>query len=180
MFHILLAFFFTILFILLIVCFLFDSFLDSFGINIIDIMNWLTIYLFTLHKGNPRPLLYWYKNNQLLDDQWTITAQGIVRNELFLSYLQRTDQGSLLTCQSLINVSDDSISKVISNSILVSDSTLSSSSNVKTNYKYAGQIRSALLANTKLIEHISTQSNSTKIIKLEKSQSSIFLELNGK
>ncbi|KAI2803114.1 hypothetical protein BLOT_007237 [Blomia tropicalis] len=59
--------------------------------------------------GNPRPILHWYKNNRLIDDTWSVTSLGIVRNELLIGRLERYDQGAILTCQVLLNISTPKI-----------------------------------------------------------------------
>nr|XP_046911840.1 uncharacterized protein LOC124492875 [Dermatophagoides farinae] len=151
--------------------------------------------------GKPRPLLYWYRNDQLLDNQWTITAQGIVRNELFIHKLHRDDQGTTLTCQSLFNVSDESIGQMFPNIIPSSSSstmtttttttigtnsaaipTLSSSLSLW-NPRDPEQIRRAILANQLLVGQIFDNNSSSSnqhenLFKLKQSQSSIQLELN--
>ena len=71
-------------------------------------LTYSDVFLLPPRTGNPRPILHWYKNNRLVDDTWTVTAQGIVRNELTLPRLERGDQGSVLTCQVLLNVSSPS------------------------------------------------------------------------
>ncbi|KAJ6222727.1 hypothetical protein RDWZM_001272, partial [Blomia tropicalis] len=58
---------------------------------------------------NPRPILHWYKNNRLIDDTWSVTSLGIVRNELLIGRLERYDQGAILTCQVLLNISTPKI-----------------------------------------------------------------------
>nr|XP_027202323.1 uncharacterized protein LOC113796284 [Dermatophagoides pteronyssinus] len=149
--------------------------------------------------GKPRPLLYWYRNNQLIDDQWTITAQGIVRNELFIPKLQRNDQGSLLSCQSLFNVSNESISEMFETKIsspattttMTTTTTNSAIQSSSWNPRDPDQIRQAMLANHLFVGHILDDDNNNNdnnnnsvrqkhknLFRLKQSQSSILLELN--
>ena len=51
--------------------------------------------------GNPTPTLVWLKDGSLLDDSWSVTPQGIIRNELVITRLRRSDLMSHLTCQAL-------------------------------------------------------------------------------
>lgn len=154
-----------------------------------------------LFLGKPRPLLYWYRNNQLIDDQWTITAQGIVRNELFIPKLQRNDQGSLLSCQSLFNVSNESISEMFETKIsspattttMTTTTTNSAIQSSSWNPRDPDQIRQAMLANHLFVGHILDDDNNNNdnnnnsvrqkhknLFRLKQSQSSILLELNRK
>ncbi|XP_054168954.1 uncharacterized protein LOC128966165 [Oppia nitens] len=50
--------------------------------------------------GKPRPSVVWYKDSsaELVDDSYMVTPQGIVRNELVITRLLRTDHRSQLTC----------------------------------------------------------------------------------
>ena len=66
-----------------------------------------------LIAGKPRPSLLWLKDNQLVDESWTVTPQGIVRNELVVTRLLRTDHKSILTCQA----SNSNLTKPVTASI---------------------------------------------------------------
>ncbi|XP_015916656.2 neural cell adhesion molecule 2 [Parasteatoda tepidariorum] len=49
--------------------------------------------------GEPQPSLTWWKGNILIDDTYNITPQEVVRNELLLLDLQRSDLLVEITCQ---------------------------------------------------------------------------------
>ncbi|KAF8773189.1 B-cell receptor CD22 like protein [Argiope bruennichi] len=49
--------------------------------------------------GEPLPSLTWWKGNILIDDTYNITPQEVVRNELLLTDLQRSDLLVEITCQ---------------------------------------------------------------------------------
>lgn len=53
----------------------------------------------TTHTGNPPPALSWLKDGQLVDDTWSMTPQGIIRNELVITRLRRSDLMTQITCQ---------------------------------------------------------------------------------
>ncbi|UXI19811.1 Skeletal muscle and kidney-enriched inositol phosphatase [Sarcoptes scabiei] len=92
--------------------------MDEFGQRLDDPIN-------PFNEGKPQPMLFWYKNDQLIDDRWTVTAQGIVRNELLLPRLDRTDQGASLTCQSILNISDRSTIALLSKQSILNQNFLS-------------------------------------------------------
>ena len=71
-------------------------------------LNWLFAII-----GKPRPTIRWYKDNQPLDDSWIVTPQGIIRNELVITRLLRTDHKSILTCQA----SNSNLTKPVTASI---------------------------------------------------------------
>ncbi|KAI1278459.1 Nephrin [Halotydeus destructor] len=48
--------------------------------------------------GNPAPSLIWKKDGGTVDDTWSTTALGIVRNEVVIPRLKRTDLMTSLTC----------------------------------------------------------------------------------
>ncbi|XP_053201248.1 synaptogenesis protein syg-2-like [Panonychus citri] len=48
--------------------------------------------------GSPHPQLRWYKDGHLIDETWNITIQGIIRNELAINHIQRSDLMTTLTC----------------------------------------------------------------------------------
>ncbi|KAG8177765.1 hypothetical protein JTE90_011103 [Oedothorax gibbosus] len=49
--------------------------------------------------GEPQPSVTWWKGNVLLDDSYNITPQEVVRNEVLLIDLQRTDLMVEISCQ---------------------------------------------------------------------------------
>ncbi|RWS08367.1 nephrin-like protein, partial [Dinothrombium tinctorium] len=49
--------------------------------------------------SKPQPSLVWLRNGSLFDNSWSITPQGIIRNELVISRLTRKDLMSTITCQ---------------------------------------------------------------------------------
>ncbi|KFM60636.1 Nephrin, partial [Stegodyphus mimosarum] len=49
--------------------------------------------------GEPLPSLTWWKGNILIDDTYNITPQEVVRNEVLLTDLQRSDLMVDITCQ---------------------------------------------------------------------------------
>lgn len=64
--------------------------------------------------GKPRPSLVWTRNGHVIDDSQVVTAQGVVRNELAITRLQRTDLAAELTCSaSNSNFSDPVTSTVM-------------------------------------------------------------------
>jgi hypothetical protein len=63
--------------------------------------------------GKPRPNIWWMKDSNLLDNSWILTPQGIVRNELVITRLLRTDHKSILTCQA----TNSNLTKPVTSSI---------------------------------------------------------------
>ena len=49
--------------------------------------------------GKPIPWLSWWKNDVLLDNTSVLTPQGVVRNELVITRLDRNDDRSILSCK---------------------------------------------------------------------------------
>ncbi|XP_067130560.1 LOW QUALITY PROTEIN: nephrin-like [Centruroides vittatus] len=49
--------------------------------------------------GNPPPVISWWRGNVLLDDSYSSMPQGVVRNELLLPSLQRSDLLAVFLCQ---------------------------------------------------------------------------------
>ncbi|GFR15232.1 nephrin, partial [Trichonephila clavata] len=47
----------------------------------------------------PQPSVTWWKGNILVDDTYNITPQEVVRNEVVLTDLQRSDLLVEITCQ---------------------------------------------------------------------------------
>lgn len=57
------------------------------------------IYLFLLFSGEPLPSVTWWKGNILIDDSYNVTPQEVVRNEVLLVDLQRSDLLVDIICQ---------------------------------------------------------------------------------
>ncbi|XP_049528834.1 hemicentin-1-like [Dermacentor silvarum] len=49
--------------------------------------------------GSPLPAVTWWREMNLLDDQYFNTSEGTSRNELLIPKLERSDARSVLTCQ---------------------------------------------------------------------------------
>uniref|UniRef100_T1KG53 Ig-like domain-containing protein n=1 Tax=Tetranychus urticae TaxID=32264 RepID=T1KG53_TETUR len=77
--------------------------MDEFGQRLRDLVGpynegaHLTLYC-EAEGGSPQPELRWYKDGRLIDETWNITVQGIIRNELLINRIQRSDLMSTLTC----------------------------------------------------------------------------------
>lgn len=54
------------------------------------------ILLFT---GDPSPNVTWWRGDTLIDDDFNVTTDGFVRNELFLYEIQRSDLLVDFTCR---------------------------------------------------------------------------------
>ncbi|GFY37501.1 uncharacterized protein TNIN_329981 [Trichonephila inaurata madagascariensis] len=59
------------------------------------------IFLPTL--GKPLPSVTWWRESVLLDDTYTVTPHGVVRNELEILSLKRHDLMAVFTCQASNN-----------------------------------------------------------------------------
>lgn len=55
--------------------------------------------------GNPPPVLRWYKNNQSIDESYSLSSNNLtVYNDLVLNRLTRSDLNSILTCEANNNI----------------------------------------------------------------------------
>lgn len=59
----------------------------------------LKISLILLISGDPFPNVTWWRGTTLLDDDFNVTTQGFVRNEMFLQKIQRSDLMEEYTCR---------------------------------------------------------------------------------
>lgn len=49
--------------------------------------------------GDPSPNVTWWRGTTLIDDDFNVTTDGFVRNEMFLYKIQRTDLLEEFTCR---------------------------------------------------------------------------------
>lgn len=64
--------------------------------------------------GRPSPSVIWFHGSKLIDESYTIGPHGLVRNELNLRRLNRTDFMSILTCRaSNTNLTEPVVASVI-------------------------------------------------------------------
>ena len=64
--------------------------------------------------GRPSPSVIWFHGSKLIDESYTIGPHGLVRNELNLRHLNRTDFMSILTCRaSNTNLTEPVVASVI-------------------------------------------------------------------
>lgn len=56
-----------------------------------------------LSAGQPTPSVTWWRESVLLDDTYDIMSNGVIRNELLISSLQRHDLMGVFTCQASNN-----------------------------------------------------------------------------
>ncbi|OTF69009.1 hypothetical protein BLA29_014284, partial [Euroglyphus maynei] len=61
----------------------------------------------------PSPSVNWYQANRLIDSTYTIGPHGLVRNELNIRNLNRSDFMSILTCRALNNNVTEPISATV-------------------------------------------------------------------
>ncbi|GFU00828.1 nephrin [Nephila pilipes] len=65
--------------------------------------------------GQPVPTVTWWRESVLLDDTYDINPNGVIRNELLISSLQRHDLMAVLSCQA----SNNNVSLPMSSSVTV-------------------------------------------------------------
>lgn len=53
--------------------------------------------------GQPVPAVTWWRESVLLDDTYDVLSNGVIRNELLISSLQRHDLMAVFTCQASNN-----------------------------------------------------------------------------
>ena len=63
--------------------------------------------------GKPSPSVNWYQANRLIDSTYTIGPHGLVRNELNIRNLNRSDFMSILTCRASNNNVTEPISATV-------------------------------------------------------------------
>ncbi|GFQ74675.1 uncharacterized protein TNCT_628081 [Trichonephila clavata] len=68
-----------------------------------------------LTLGQPIPTVTWWRESVLLDDTYDILPNGVIRNELLISSLQRHDLMAVLSCQA----SNNNVSLPMSSSVTV-------------------------------------------------------------
>jgi hypothetical protein len=73
------------------------------------------IILIKLSIGKPSPSVIWFHGNILIDESYTTGPHGLVRNELNLRNLNRTDFMSILTCRA----SNTNLSEPVSSSVVL-------------------------------------------------------------
>jgi hypothetical protein len=67
-------------------------------------MNVLSIFV-CLCEGKPAPILYWYRDNVLIDDSYIIgSSNNTVHNDLMINKLTRNDLNSVLSCKATNNL----------------------------------------------------------------------------
>lgn len=79
--------------------------------------NFFLLPLLLFHNcltGYPTPSLRWLKDGLTIDESWTVTPQGIVRNELVITRLRRGDLMSTLVCEANNSNLTEAISTAIS------------------------------------------------------------------
>ena len=65
------------------------------------------------NTGKPSPSVNWYQANRLIDSTYTIGPHGLVRNELNIRNLNRSDFMSILTCRASNNNVTEPISATV-------------------------------------------------------------------
>lgn len=85
-------------------------------LNSLHLLHPLTIWpdRFFIWPGYPTPTLRWLKDGLAIDESWTVTPQGIVRNELVITRLRRGDLMSTLVCEANNSNLTEAISTAIS------------------------------------------------------------------
>ncbi len=73
------------------------------------------IILIKLSIGKPSPSVIWFHGSILIDESYTTGPHGLVRNELNLRNLNRTDFMSILTCRA----SNTNLSEPVSSSVVL-------------------------------------------------------------
>ncbi|XP_071039786.1 synaptogenesis protein syg-2 isoform X3 [Parasteatoda tepidariorum] len=63
--------------------------------------------------GKPTPSLTWWRESVLLDDSYEVSAEGVVRNEIEITSLQRHDLMAVFTCQASNNNLTVPVSKYV-------------------------------------------------------------------
>ncbi|XP_054717206.1 hemicentin-2-like isoform X2 [Uloborus diversus] len=63
--------------------------------------------------GKPTPTLTWWRESVLLDDSYEVSSEGVVRNEIEITSLQRHDLMAVFTCQASNNNLTVPVSKYV-------------------------------------------------------------------
>ncbi|GBL85764.1 Nephrin [Araneus ventricosus] len=63
--------------------------------------------------GKPTPSLTWWRESVLLDDSYEVSSEGVVRNEIEITSLQRHDLMAVFTCQASNNNITVPVSKYV-------------------------------------------------------------------
>ena len=63
--------------------------------------------------GKPSPKVNWYSGSRLLDSSFTVGPHGLVRNELNIRSLNRSDFMSILTCRAWNNNVTEPVSSTV-------------------------------------------------------------------
>ncbi|GIY22407.1 uncharacterized protein CDAR_591121 [Caerostris darwini] len=66
-------------------------------------------------RGDPPPVVHWWRDGELLNSSYYVTPQGFARSELLLESLNRTDFMTSLTCQ----VSNSNLSESINSTVVI-------------------------------------------------------------
>ncbi|PRD25487.1 UNVERIFIED_CONTAM: hypothetical protein NCL1_40780 [Trichonephila clavipes] len=64
-------------------------------------------------QGKPTPSLTWWRESVLLDDSYEVSPEGVVRNEIEITSLQRHDLMAVFTCQASNNNITVPVSKYV-------------------------------------------------------------------
>ncbi|GFQ74970.1 ig-like domain-containing protein [Trichonephila clavata] len=64
-------------------------------------------------EGKPTPSLTWWRESVLLDDSYEVSPEGVVRNEIEITSLQRHDLMAVFTCQASNNNLTVPVSKYV-------------------------------------------------------------------
>lgn len=63
--------------------------------------------------GKPTPSVHWYRDNVLIDSSSSIVDESVVRNELIVSNIVRTDLNSIYSCHAINNNSSQTVAAFV-------------------------------------------------------------------
>lgn len=86
-----------------------------FQIQSISFFLIFSLYLLIVWKGKPSPSVNWFRAGRLIDSTYTTGPHGLVRNELNLRNLNRSDFMSILTCRA----SNNNVTEPISSTVIL-------------------------------------------------------------